>query len=323
MKWLADLLDDSHRETQADFGPANYEEAARGIFEAYDRVDDTFKDNFNPRADFAGCVLRTTGHDWMDFRKDDPEHVGGMDGCINLMEQDNAGIAQCLARFHILDAYHALESVISIGDYFTIAAEATMSRASSTWNQDDPFDPTTLMGKYRDGFKFGRKPVESCEFNTHRMPMVPKACGTTAEAEAGGVYGAERGLKQIFNDNIFAGREDAWALTAATNGVHTVGSAHIINSGFEGHWSDANNQGHFNNDYFVSMLTKGWGPELNVNGNDAKDQWSRSDKGQNEEHKEMMLNTDLCLAYTNNNALTNCERNKHPYTTSRRSGTRR
>lgn len=333
VKWLADLLTDSHRETQPDFGPSHYEEAAQGVFDAYDRVDPTFSDNRNPRADFAGCILRTTGHDWLDFRLDDGKgdpahpdiddfHAGGMDGCINLQEQDNAGIAQCLARFHILDAYHALNATISIGDYFSIAAEAAMGRASSTWNATDPFNADSLMGKFRDGFKFGRKPVEDCEFNTHRMPMVPNACGTTQEAIDGGLYGPKRGLKQLFNDNIFAGRTDAWALTAAINGVHTVGSAHIVNSGFEGHWSDSDNQGHFNNDYFISMMRKGWGPNLLINGNEKKNQWSRADLGQNDEHKEMMLNTDLCLAYTNNVALTDCQRNKDPYTRSGRSSTR-
>lgn len=56
----------------------------------------------------------------------------------------------------------------------------------------------------------------------------------------------------------------------------------------------------FNNDYFVSILAKGWSPEASVAGNPAKNQWKRADSGADEAAlgKEMMLNTDLCLAFS-------------------------
>lgn len=47
------------------------------------------------------------------------------------------------------------------------------------------------------------------------------------------------GLKQIFVDNIYKGRKDAWTLTAAISGAHTVGGASKVNSGYNGHWSSA------------------------------------------------------------------------------------
>ena len=49
------------------------------------------------------------------------------------------------------------------------------------------------------------------------------------------------------------------------------------------------------------MLMKGWGPELEVSS--GNDQWQRIDQfnsSGNVTHKEMMLNSDLCLAYNNN-----------------------
>jgi len=37
-----------------------------------------------------------------------------------------------------------------------------------------------------------------------------------------------------------------------------------------------------------------------MGGNSEKNQWELVDEGANGTHKEMMLNTDLCLAYTFN-----------------------
>lgn len=49
-------------------------------------------------------------------------------------------------------------------------------------------------------------------------------------------------------------------LTAAILGTHTLGSAKKNNSGYEGQWTSNKNIGKFNNDYYISMLTKGWAP---------------------------------------------------------------
>lgn len=90
-------------------------------------------------------------------------------------------------------------------------------------------------------------------------------------------------------------------------GAHTVGKASLENSGYDGHWSDSESQGYFNNDYYSSLLLKGWGPELAVDGNDGKNQWSIVDSTLDVNgHKEMMLNTDLCLLYSHTQAK-NCE----------------
>jgi hypothetical protein len=48
-------------------------------------------------------------------------------------------------------------------------------------------------------------------------------------------------------------------MTAAISGAHTLGSATIANSGYNGFWSDVNNSGIFNNDYYKAILLKGWG----------------------------------------------------------------
>lgn len=60
----------------------------------------------------------------------------------------------------------------------------------------------------------------------------------------------------------------------------------------------------FDNVYYKNLVMKGWGPRLAVNGTKEKNQWKRIDKGVEKtkypDHIEMMLNTDMCLAYDNN-----------------------
>jgi len=82
--------------------------------------------------------------------------------------------------------------------------------------------------------------------------------------------------------------------------VHTIGSAKLENSGYEGSWSSAEDKGKFNNQFYHNAVLRGWAPEKAVNGNPGKNQWKLVDQGQGGEHKEMMFNTDLCLAYAKN-----------------------
>ena len=45
------------------------------------------------------------------------------------------------------------------------------------------------------------------------------------------------------------------------------------------------------------MIAKGWTTQLSVNGVSGKNQWARADKGRTDNHTELMLDTDICLAY--------------------------
>ena len=70
-------------------------------------------------------------------------------------------------------------------------------------------------------------------------------------------------LTGVFLNNVYADYSDseAWKLTAAISGAHTLGATEMANSGFDGTWSDAENMGIFNNDYYKSILFKGWTQE--------------------------------------------------------------
>lgn len=78
------------------------------------------------------------------------------------------------------------------------------------------------------------------------------------------------------------------------------------NSGYDGLWTST--PATFNNEYYILMLNKGWGPERNIHQNKNKNAWKIIDKSGTdpsnkfyEQHKGIMyLNTDMCLAYNNN-----------------------
>lgn len=78
------------------------------------------------------------------------------------------------------------------------------------------------------------------------------------------------------------------------------------NSGYVGDWTTTPST--FNNEYYILMVNKGWGPKRNIEQNKKKNAWKIIDKsGVDPENpfypkfKDLLyLNTDLCLAYNNN-----------------------
>lgn len=223
----------------------------------------------------------------MDFRYvTDNTTSGGSDGCIDFNDVDNAGLDQCLTNTNVASVYDKYCDVVSLADFIVIAAESVMGRTAADYNAAAPFTQGTLLQKWRDNFRSGRTTAESCTGNVGLMPNPEDGC---------------TGLKNIFVDHIYKSKSErkSWMLTAAVSGAHTLGGAKQSQSGYDGHWSDAESQGKFNNDYYKSLITKGWGAETAFAGNPKKNQWSRIDQPC-AAHRELMLNTDICLAYQHN-----------------------
>ena len=75
---------------------ANYKAIVSAVIAKYEAVSDVVADNSNPRAKFAGCIVRTVGHDFMDYRVTDGVASGGADGCMAFADADNTGLPTCL-----------------------------------------------------------------------------------------------------------------------------------------------------------------------------------------------------------------------------------
>ncbi|CAK9108432.1 Putative ascorbate peroxidase (HvAPX1) [Durusdinium trenchii] len=261
---------------------ADYDNITAEIQALYNSLPSTCTPTECPQADWAGCVLRMAGHDFMDYK----DGQGGADGCVDLTDADNLGLAECLFTgefgISIADAYQHFCQSVSLADFLVIAAEAVMSASRQHVTLEDSSRSTI---DFKSSFKFGRTTAKTCEWAHGRLPNPENSCSAVQET-----FVESMGL--------------TWGQAAALMGVHTLGRAQIANSGYNGWWSSALMSRKFNNDYYVSILAKGWGPEVAVAGNAQKNQWKRVDAGANETGlgKEMMLNTDLCLAFTMDDA---------------------
>jgi len=232
-----------------------------------------------PRADWAGCVLRMAGHDFMDFDPSTDPPSGGSDGCLDLTDQDNMGLAECL---HHGEHGQALKSTylkycghISLADFLVIAAEAVMYHSLSATQQ------AKQNVNFIKHFKWGRTTARECPGSADRLPHGTDGCGA---------------VKNVFIDSMGLSKSEATALM----GVHTLGRARTENSGHFGRWTtSAKNSRKFNNDYYKSLLKKGWRPMKKVCGRESTHQWVRQGPGPmpSGSNTEMMLDTDLCLAY--------------------------
>jgi len=239
------------------------------------------------QADFAGCVLRMAGHDFMDYNAS--SGLGGADACTDMGDPDNAGLPECLyegefgGKVSLNNAYWHFCGQVSLADFIVIAAEAVMSFLAQGESK------AHLAEDFRRLFRYGRTTAfEGCAFSRGALPNPEESC---------------LAVKSCFVDRLRL----SWTQAAALMGVHTLGRAQTENSGYSGWWSDAENSRRFNNDYFVSILAKGWCVEQNVNNCSSsaeaagdcvrKNQWQRCDVG-SQDNYEMMLDTDMCLAFS-------------------------
>jgi len=250
-----------------------YDEIVDSVRKQLQAVDPKCNNDECPQSDWAGCVLRMAGHDFMDFV---PNQGGGSDGCVDFDDVDNKGLKPCLVTGEfgksLSTTYLPVCKDVSLADFFVIAAEAVMMETRE--------HAGTGLGKlldFRSRFQYGRTTSMSCPSAKGRLPNPEEGCAAT---------------ERVFNRNMGL----TWALSTALMGVHTLGRAQTENSGYNGWWTDAENSRKFNNDYYISMLSKSWLP---VSLAKNKHQWDRNDVGKTENGKqhEMMLNTDLCLAF--------------------------
>jgi len=93
----------------------------------------------------------------------------------------------------------------------------------------------------------------------------------------------------------------SWSQATALMGVHTLGRAEEGNSGYKGPWVTGQHAMAFTNKYFIDMVGAPWTPERTSKG---KTQWRRADLKPGDRGQSMMLNTDMCLAWSSSNNVT-------------------
>jgi hypothetical protein len=223
------------------------------------------------RDDFIACGVRLEGHDFLDFREGGG---GGSDACFDLNEKSHTGLQDCTGVVN--EFWNVVNKVtdapfcktISLADFIVVVAEAIMHLRTSEGMSLD----------MKSHFKFGRTTIETCEEQVLRLPDTQAGCPS---------------VQTVLQNPGTIGM--SWTQIAAITGVHTLGKAELQNSGHVGFWSDEDNQGIFNNNFYRSMLLKGWKTE--VPEGSTKFQFTRADVGRSRTTHEFMLNSDLCLVY--------------------------
>lgn len=284
---------------------SGYDEIARSVGNLMNSLDTRCDAESCPQSDVLGCWVRAVGHDFMDFDSSQP-FPGGADGCIDFQDHDNDGLPACIFSgdhgVSINDVYQAFCTRVSLADFIVIAAEAAMDWSRTAHGLEQfGFTQGRQTETFKTLFRYGRVTASQCDgfdgAGTSRLPNPEHGCPETER-----VFGQNLGL--------------TWEESTAMMGVHVMGRAEPKNSGYKGWWVEPEQSRIFHNAYYWAILGKGWVPELDVIGQLAdspefdipphlqdvasKHQWQRGDDARAELHDaahQMMLNTDLCLAY--------------------------
>jgi len=114
----------------------DYEFIVKQTFKLYDEMTNN-GENTVESARFTGCIIRTAGHDFMDYRTNMMgNEMGGSDGCMNFNDPDNDGIVPCLLEFGFLQLYRDCCHLVSLADFLVITAEAAMIRGHDDFDNN-------------------------------------------------------------------------------------------------------------------------------------------------------------------------------------------
>jgi len=288
-----------HQLFSRDLSESAYEEIYNDVKKMYMGIDG------GKKSEFVGCILRVAAHDFLDYRP--TAHFGGSDGCLDMGIDQNKGLEDCLGKItseDITTIYAKHCQRVNIPDFIVIAAEAAMAITAPCEN--------TMKKSFLANFKWGRKWCGKT--GNAALAQQKKFAGIPQTHKQSNDPGRDT-FNRLLKHNVFSkftstharfynnsqgkgelsgrGNGDssgnvslADVMSVAILGGHTLGRAMKDHRGASGWWSDIRNQGVFNNDYYKSLLAKGW-----VLSNEGK-MWERADIGKSST-PEMMLAVDL------------------------------
>jgi len=194
--------------------------------------------------------------------------VGGCDGCLNVNNHDNAGLADLVSSLDTVYTTNGYNSVLSRADFWALAGiyavDKTIELNNDDCDEDDCDVPDSGLV-----FQWGRV---DCDTAPHTDADVGLPAATLNHSSVMTFFANEFG----FDDNE----------TVALLGAHTLGRASSDNSGFSGTWivGEAN---FFNNEYYKKLADS----SLSWRHRDAgTDNWQWNVQGE-----VFMLNVDVAL----------------------------
>jgi len=214
------------------------------------------------RGPSLATVLRLSFHDC----------VGGCNGCLNVDNADNAGLADIVADLDTVYTENGYDSVLSRADFWALAGIYAVDKAIVLNNADCEEDECQVPDSGLV-FQWGRVDCATAPYTDVDVGL-PSA--TLDHANVMSFFATEFG----FDANE----------TVALLGAHTLGKASSENSGFSGPWiSDETD--YFNNEYYKKLVD----PDLTWKHRDATRNTDSSHWQWNVPGEVFMLNTDICL----------------------------
>jgi len=194
--------------------------------------------------------------------------VGGCDGCLNVNNHDNAGLADLVASLDTLYLANSYDSLLSRADFWALAGVYAVDKTIEL-NNDDCDEDDCEVPDSGLVFQWGRTDCDTAPYTDVDVGL-PSALLDHANVMS--FFAGEFG----FDDNE----------TVALLGAHTLGRASSDNSGFSGTWinGEAN---FFNNEYYKKLVDS----SLTWRHRDAgTDNWQWNVPGE-----VFMLNVDVAL----------------------------
>lgn len=227
-------------------------------------------------ADLMGLLVRLEFHDA--FTYDAAAGDGGTDGCIDLQSPTNKGLEEAINLLEPIrlgsnasDIKTDRATILSRADFWALAANVMIEAAGGP-----PLE-----------YKMGRVDIDECE--GHGVRQIEAESRSSVK------------ISEIFVERLrFSPRE-----VVALNGAHVLGRATQKNSGYEGPW--VGEPAKFSNAYFSDLIEKQWVLTKSfVEPFGERTTWRRWILFGNQ--KEIMLPTDVDLAYETNYTGFNCSR---------------
>jgi hypothetical protein len=249
--------------------------------ETYESIYDYMESSYYVENEYLiPTALRLSFHDC----------TGGCDGCINMAQPPNGGLARIVWALESVYTENNFDTVMSRGDFWALSAFAAVGAAINNANARCRGGPNSYcqVPRLSATFKWGRPSCNS--------PNAPDTNDVNEFALA--TFTADEVYDYFFR--TFGLSENQ---VAAVMGAHTLGAAHRNESGFDGKWV-VGGATSFDNRYYQLMLD-----------DSRKTLWTNADKAtafqnltdrrwqydgtdpQTNAKKGFMLNSDFAIFY--------------------------